>query len=88
MESYSSYEESWNDENLNTDIPVKLVIKYSIPTNENYNIPDSFSRKKDKLTGKNISLESLLNYTYVKLPVSSFINISSEYSQFRNNINV
>jgi hypothetical protein len=88
LESYSSYEESLSNENLNTDIPVKLVLKYSIPINENYIIPESFSRKKDKITGKNIVLDSLLNYTYVKLPVSAFIKISSEYSQFRNNFNV
>ena len=89
LESYSSYEELWNTEQKINDIPVKLVIKYSIPLNENYTIPETFSRKRNQ-SQKNIELESLLNYTYVKLPINSYFELieSGEYTLFRKNINV
>lgn len=89
LESYSSYEELWNTEHSSNDIPVKLVIKYSIPLNQDYIIPESFSRKRNQ-SQKNIELESLLNYTYVKLPINSYFDIieSGEYTLFKNNINV
>ena len=83
LESYTSFEESWNSELNSLNIPVKVVLKYSIPHTD-YIIPTSFSKKKDK-TGKNLDLENILHYTSVKLPASSYLEFvkSDAYTKFR-----
>lgn len=86
LESYSAFEHSWNiDSHIPSDIPIKIVLKYSIPLTSDYNIPPSFSRKKDR-DSRNIELDSLLKYTVVKLPVSQFLSFieSNEYTTFKN----
>ena len=84
LESYTSFEEAWNlDQNSPADIPVKLVLQYSIPSSE-YSIPESFSRKKDRQS-KNIELENLLHYTLVKIPLTQYLDFikSGDYSKFK-----
>ena len=88
LESYSLFEENWNnDTNCPPDIPIKIVIKYSIPTTFDYNIPPSFSRKKDR-NHQNLELHSLLNYTLTKLPVTEFLQFieSNGYTNFKKEI--
>lgn len=91
LESYTSYEESYNiEQNSTLDLPVKIVLKVILPDSSEYIIPETFSRKRDKNTGRNLELDSLLNYTLVKLPVSSYLRFieSGEYAKFIKEINV
>ena len=85
LESFSTFEENWNTDNHSPpDLPIKLCIKFSIDNNTDWLIPPSFSRKKDR-SHKNLELESLLNYTLVKLPVTGFLKYieSNQYTKFK-----
>ena len=88
LESFTGFEESYNIDQQTSDLPVKIVLKYSVPESSEYIIPDSFSRKKDKKTGKNLELESLLHYTQIKLPAEPYLRFidSGEYTHFMKEI--
>ena len=68
LESYTAFEEAWNNEQTPLELPIKIVFKINIfyEGDGDLVIPNSFSRKKDR-DGKNIEFENLLNYTYKSL---------------------
>lgn len=89
LESYTAFEEAWNNEQTPLELPIKIVFKINIfyEGDGDLVIPNSFSRKKDR-DGKNIEFENLLNYTLVKLPLSKFCDFvnSNDFNSFKDSI--